>query len=333
MSKHSNEQTREAGGGLTKAGNLPLVRELTEELEALPVPVAESNPGEMIGESEMIRPEDLAYTHSVFVQCFMPVRHNEKNQRRWQTDCGNTSLVIRAGELIKPESRGEFKECSVPAGPKARIVVAYINDYAYRRRSPLIDLGDSMREFMRSAGIPVGGKNGKELQRELENFAAAEILLGVWRPGESADQQQTKVAQRMSFWIDKNPEQKTLWQPEMTLSKMYYDALMHGEHIAPIHWPANIALQSNPRAMDVLNFLTYRLHKPLPRPVLLHVSVLHAMFGGDVKSPRHFWPRFLTAMKAACKHYPDARIEVLNDAIKLYNSPALIPYRKVGRIE
>jgi hypothetical protein len=331
MSKTSNEGKRR---GMIRVGEMPLLQELVSEFQAeSPERAADLPNAQIIAQSEMIRPEDLTYTHSVFVQCFMPVRHNERNQRRWQTNCGQTSLVIRAGELLKPDSPGEFRECVVPAGPKARIVVAYINDHAYRRRTPVIDLGDSMREFMRTAGIPVGGKNGKELQRELENFAAAEILLGVWTADGSAHQDQTKVAQRMSFWIDKNPDQRTLWQPEMTLSTAYYDALIAGDHIAPIHWPANIALQNNPRAMDILNFLTYRLRKPLPRPVLLHATVLHAMFGRDVKSPRHFWPRFLTAMEAACKHYPHARIEPLNDGIKLYNSPPLIPYRKMVRIE
>jgi len=38
-------------------------------------------------------------------------------------------------------------------------------------------------------------------------------------------------------------------------------------------------------------------------------------------------------MKEALKHYPNARIEILNDALKLYNSPPLIPYRKMPRIE
>lgn len=158
MSKTSNEG-KGASSGLTKTGNLPLAFDLAEELST-PQAEPEVATPEIIAHSEMIRTEDLAYTHSVFVQCFMPVRHNDKNQRRWQTDCGHTSLVIRAGELLKPDSPGEFKECVVPAGPKARIVVAYINDHAYRRRSPVIDLGDSMREFMRSAGIPVGGKKG-----------------------------------------------------------------------------------------------------------------------------------------------------------------------------
>jgi hypothetical protein len=327
MNRRKNSST----DGFVRAGELPLLKDIADRLTIAPTLPAVITP-EMMVENDIIRPEDLAYTHSVFVQCFMPVRHNEKNRGRWQTDCGNASLVIRAGELVKPDSPGKFKECAVPAGPKARIVVAYINDYAYRHRTPVIDLGDSMRDFMKRAEIPIGGQNGKELQRELENFAAAEILLGLWSADGSAHQEQTKVAHRMSFWIDKNPEQRTLWNPEMTLSAPYLNALLEGEHIAPIHWPANIALQHNPRAMDILNFLTYRLRKPLSRPVHLHARILHAMFGRDVKQLRHFWPRFIDALKEALKHYPTARIEILNDAIKLYNSPPLIPYRKIGRL-
>ena len=79
---------------------------------------------------------------------------------------------IVAIPLVQPDKLGEFKKCLVPAGPKARIVAAYINDYAYRERTPVVDLGETMRTFMERVEIPVGGKNGKELQRELENFAA-----------------------------------------------------------------------------------------------------------------------------------------------------------------
>lgn len=103
MSKTSNEAKSENKlGGLTRAGSLPFLQKVALELESLPT--ARELIGtipEIIAQSEIIRPEDLAYTHSVFVQCFMPVRHNEQNQRRWQTDCGHTSLVIRAGELLK----------------------------------------------------------------------------------------------------------------------------------------------------------------------------------------------------------------------------------------
>lgn len=325
MSKRNTKQD-----GLQRIGEMPLFQALTDRVQS----AAAITPPSRIDfvENELIRPEDLAYTHSVFVQCFMPLRHNANNSQEWETGNRYAKLLITAGRLVRPESPGEFKKCVVPAGPKARMVAAYVNDYAYRSRTPVIDLGESMRHFMQRAGIPIGGKNGKELQRELENFAASEIILGVWTPDGSAHQEQTKVARRMSFWIDKNPDQRTLWQPQMTLSAEYYTTLLEGDHIAPIYWPGNIALQHNPRAMDILNFMTYRLRKPLAKPVVLHARVLHGMFGRDVKHLKHFWPRFKQALAEALKHYPTARIEILNDGLKLYNSPPLVPYRKVGRI-
>ena len=283
-------------------------------------------------DTEIIRPEDLVYTHSVFLQCFMPLRHNAKNKLRWQADCGKASLVMRAGELVKPNSPNTFKECAVPAGPKARIVTAYAIDQMYRNRTPEVDLGDTMRKFMTKAEIPICGSNGHELQREMENFAAAEIILGVWTPDGSAHQHQAKVASRMSFWIEKNPNQRTLWQPSMTASDDFYKSVIEGAHIAPIYWPGYIALQHNPRAMDIFKFLTYRLRLPLKNPVLLKDSVLHSMFGRDCKRLAHFWPRFVSSLQEAHKHYPTARVEVLSDCIKLRTSPPLIPHRKVGVI-
>lgn len=293
-------------------------------------------------ESEVIRPEDIAYTHSIFVQCFLPLRHNEANSHEWETGNRNAKLLITAGRLINPDKPGEFRRCSVPAGPKARLVAAYINDFSFRHKTPVVNLGDSMRKFMdevlhdpherrRDGSKPnrIGGRNGKEIKRELENFAAAEIVLGVWSPdGASAQQEIAKVAKRMHFWIEKNPDQKNLWQQEMTLSDEYYRSLIEGQHIAPIHWPANIALQANPRAMDILNFLTYRLRKPLRKPVLLRAEVLHSMFGRDINQLKHFWPRFRQALGEALKHYPGAQVEILNDALALYDSPTLIPYRR-----
>lgn len=330
-------------GGLVRAGQLPLLKELADELEktpAAPAPVKNERKAltpQILTDGELIRPEDIAYVHSIFLQCFMPVRHNANNRQLWQTDCGNASLAIHAGLLVKPDSPRTFKQCVVPAGPKARIITAYINDYAYRHKTPDIDLGESMRKFMDSAGVPVCGSNGKELQREMENVAAADIYLGVWHPGVSAHQKKAAVSEELSFWIDKNPNQQTLWQPRMKLSHGYYQSLMAGEHLAPIHWPAYMALQHNPRAMDIFALLCYRLRTIHPRkPVTIHADVLHGMFGRDIKQRKHFWPEFLKALAEALAQYRQAEnsINVLEDksAMRLGYAPPLIPHRKIGRI-
>ena len=288
--------------------------------------------------ADVIRPEDVGYTHPVLLQCFMPVRHKRENAQRWQTDCGRASLVIRAGELVKPGEPNKFKQCQVPAGPKARIIAAYINDFIYTRKKAVIPLGDSMRQAMEKMGIPIGGKNGEELTRELENFAAAEIILGVWDKDGSAHQRRAPVSEEFSFWIERNPDQRTFWQPEMTVSDRYFKAITERE-MTPFHWPALVRLAHNARAMDIHAFLTYRLHRGLPKPVTLSRSVLHAMFGQGIRQEKQFWPEFKAALVEAHKEYQTARVEIVRDgrgsetAIRLHHSPPLIPYRKLARID
>ena len=125
--------------------------------------------------------------------------------------------------------------------------------------------------------------------------------MGLWMPDGSAHQKTAKVADDVSFWIPKNPAQGTLWQPTMILSHRYFASIQESQHMAPIYWPALVGLQHNARAMDIHTFLTYRLRNPLKQPLLLHATVLHAMFGRDIKLLKHFWPRFKTALLEALK--------------------------------
>lgn len=281
---------------------------------------------------EEVQREDIGYTHPVFLQCFLPTRHTAKNKQRWQTDCGRASLVIRAGELVKPNQVNTFETRVVPAGPKARYVVAYVNDYIQREKTRTVDMGRSLRQAMNKLQIPINGTNGKALENEVKNFAAAEITLGVWDQDGNAHQTGGKVAKRLSFWIDKDDEQRTLWQPELDVSQDYYDAVRDGDRMAPFYWPAMIALSDDVRAMDIHCFLVYRLRQGLRHDVPISARQLHALFGQDVQQLDHFWPRFVESLKRALKWYPEAHIAIKNDCIILKNSRPLIPHRKVARI-
>jgi hypothetical protein len=164
------------------------------------------------------------------------------------------------------------------------------------------------------------------------NFAAAEINLGVWDEQGNAHQHRAFVAETMSFWIEKHPDQMTIWNPEMTVSSQYYHSITSENRMAPYYWPALVGLQHNPRAMDIIAFWFYRLRNGLKRPAPLHVKVLHAMFGRDIREQKKFWQVFKQSLAAAHKWYPEAQIEMKSDCITLKDSPALIPYRKLYRI-
>lgn len=280
----------------------------------------------------LIDPKDIGYTHPVFVQCFLPTRHTEKNRDRWQTDCGRMSLVIRAGELANPDKPHEFKNCIVPAGPKARFIIDYVNDHLQcHPETDVVNMGDSLRAAMEALNLKVSGTNGAALKREAENFAASEITIAGWFDNEVI-QEGGKVAPRMRFWLEKDPRQRSIWQPEMTVSAEYARAIRNGDRLAPFVRPAMVALQHDVRAMDIHRWLVYRLRKPLPRPVPIPAKALHAVFGQDIEELFKFWQSFKRSLAAARKHYPQANIEVKGDCIILHNSPALISYRKMPRI-
>lgn len=293
----------------TSSGLTPAVDLLPEEFDHL------------IGGPVVTR-KDLAFTHSMFVQCFLPVRTlPPHNNQHWHVTHGSASIAIEAGRLADPRIPGNWEAQEVPTGPKARLLFAYINDFAIRHKSPVIDLGKSLRAFMEKNRVPVGGPNGHELAKQLKNIAAARIALGIWSDVKVSTRQ-TRVAAEIHFWMDPNPEQGAFWQPEMQLAPEYFQAL--ATHRVPLYLPALVRLQGNPRAMDVFCWLVYRM-RSVTFPVNIPYTALHPVFGGNIKLLKHFKVEFRRALIAAHRFYPEARVDFNRDHLTLYRSPVLIP--------
>jgi hypothetical protein len=208
----------------------------------------------------------------------------------------------------------------VPAGPKARLLFAYINDFAIRHNTRVVDLGRSLRAFMEKNRVAVGGPNGHELTRQLKNIAAARILLGVWGDVKVSTRQ-SRIASGIDFWLDRSSKQDTFWQPEMQLAPEYFEVL--AAHRVPIYLPALVELQANPRAMDVFCWLTYRM-RSVTFPVKIPYAALHRVFGTNIKLLKHFKIEFRKAVIAAHHFYPVARVEFASDHLVLYRSRPLI---------
>jgi hypothetical protein len=265
--------------------------------------------------------QDLAFTHSIFVQCFLPMRALPKeDNQHWEVTHGSASIAIEAGRLADPLRPGHWEPQEVPAGSKARLLFAYINDFAIRHKTPVIDLGKSLRSFMEKNRVPVGGPNAYELTKQLKNIAAARILLGIWG-AKRVSTRQTRIAAGIDFWIDRDPMQHALWQPEMLLAPEYFEAL--GVHRVPIYFPALVKLQANPRAMDVFCWLVYRM-RSVTFPVKIPYAALHPVFGSTIRLLKHFKVEFRRAVIAAHEFYPEARVEFKDDYFVLCRSRPLI---------
>lgn len=276
--------------------------------------------------NEVLGRDDIAFTHSLFTQCFLPIRSLPKHQTSYEARHGHAHIYIDAGKLIDPNRPGAREQREVPAGAKARLLLTYINDQAIRRKSPIVDMGNSMRKFMEFNDVPICGTNGKEITRQVKNVAAASIMMGVWSIDENgkrrADQQTKRISDSMSFWLEKDPKQNSLWQPEMVLSPEYFETLQH--HRVPLDFRAMVALQGSPRAMDVYCWLSYRLCQ-ISRTTKIPYEALHPVFGGGIKAKRHFKEEFCNAVIEAHKFYPEAKIELENRWVVLNPSPSPVP--------
>ena len=137
------------------------------------------------------------------VQCFLPQR--PVVMKTYITNHGRASLHIEASGLTDPNDPGVWIECEVPSGPKPRPILPYIVGEAVRTANPEIDLGRSLRVFMEKLGIPIAGTNGKALTAQIQNTAAATIVLGEW----TKDRAQTRagrLAKAFSFWLERHPD-------------------------------------------------------------------------------------------------------------------------------
>jgi hypothetical protein len=274
--------------------------------------------------------EDIGFTHAIFAQCFLPLRRLKNDAKRFQVKHGRASLLIKAGDLLNPET-GDMEEQDVPYGSAARLMLAHIHNHIIRSSSVdaavQIPMGDSLREFFQQYGKKWGGSDGKEIARQVRNIAAAHITLGVWTDTQAKQINFPTLAEEIDFWLVKDGQQRTLWQPSMTLNRRYVETIR--ERAVPLDMRVLMKMYANPRSMDLFTWLSYRL--PLirePRGVFVPFfgeNGLHGIFGIGLASKRLFKSQFIKTLKDVHDDYPQALVKVEENGIRLFHSPSPIP--------
>ena len=296
-------------------------------LNGLPSPMTEEVENALFG-------RDIGYHHGIMMQCFLPQKCLPKQQTEYETSHGRSTLIVRSGRLAHPDEENRMVRCTVPFGAKARIIMPFIIGYAVIRNTPVIDLGRSLRRFMESINVPIGGRNGKAVTEQVNNIAAADFMLGEWNE-EKVSTKYRRVASEISFWLERRPDQLTFWNPEMILSPEFFEAIQTRR--VPVDMEHLVKLATSPRRMDLYCWLSYRL--PTVRegkgvPILL--KFLQPIFAPDMdpaKSTNHrsFKKRFKEDLQALYEVYDGFNVELQGDMLWLYKSPSPVPH-KVARL-
>lgn len=238
----------------------------------------------------------------------------------WEKSGHNVSLLIEPGRLKTGPGPAQFT--GVPYGARARIIMIYLQTQAVCTESREVQLGRSMRNWMARMGVAVGGETARALRDQARRISTCHIRF-FWNATDSAGRRGQGFTNgsiiKDGFFFREEPddEQGALFEDVVTLDETFYAALR--AHPVPLLESAIRALKEKSLSLDIYIWLAYRLHS-LKSPTTLSWAALTAQFGGGFRLPRQFKAYFIEALGAAMAAYPDAKIDVEAEGLRLHPS-------------
>jgi hypothetical protein len=243
-------------------------------------------------------------------------------ERIFERHSGNVSLRLEAGALWHQHQQS-WKEQPLPYGTRPRLVMVHITTEAVRRQTKIIEVGNSIRQFLVMLGIGTsGGKTGgyTMFKKQMLALAACRLLIG--SGGTTIN---TQPIHKFEAWLHNDGDQTTLWPGVMELSDDFYNSL--AGHAVPLDHRALGALQHSALALDIYTWFAHRLCRiKQPGGVKLTWQNLMDQFGQEYQAVRSFKQEFLNHMRQVCAVYRDAKVEEISGGLLLKKSPP--PIRK-----
>jgi hypothetical protein len=263
----------------------------------------------------------LNFAFSGWAQAALPHR-KLADDAPWQLASERVTLVVEPGR--RPGKGGELIYVGVPFGAHARLILLYLQTEALRTGSREIQLGGSLRQWLARMGVPIGGTAARSVRDQAERISRSRLTFHIGPQGNASGLVNQSILDRALFFdVADGSVQGRLSLETAKLSEGFFEQLQR--HPVPIEEAAIRALSNNSAAMDAYIWLAYRLHS-LHSPKLVTWKALKAQFGAGFKELYHFKNRWPAALELAMAVYPAARVELLDQGVKLHPSrPPVLP--------
>jgi len=261
-------------------------------------------------------------------------------------------------------TNGDFKlrivagyEGGIPFGIYPRLLTSWVTTEAVLKQSPVIELGDSLRTFLRevlelrSSG---GGNRGsatrvsEQMKRLFGSLITAQYTGALSDRGFTlknvliaddfdADPDEMRAMDDAAdppegeekLWTPQGQEVAGQWRSSLKLSERFFKECV--SHPVPMDLRAYKALRGSPLAMDVYAWLTMRMSYIQRRTRPMRWEGLMMQFGSNFNTAdlgqavRDFKKAFLTALRLVLIVYPQANVEVQDIGLVLLPSRPHIP--------
>ncbi len=261
----------------------------------------------------------IGYMARVLTQATLP--HRDPKEHIFKRTNGLLTVTI-----------ADVGDVGLPYGTIPRLLLTWVTTEAVKTKSREVVLGDSLSQFMRELGMdPTGGRWGSitRLKDQMERLFSCAIGYKVETETEF-HLSQTFIAKEVHLWWDpQQPNQASLWNSYVTLSKDFFDEII--ERPVPIDLRALTALKRSPMALDIYMWLTYRMSY-LKRSTAITWEQLQMQFGAGYEfseqGRKNFRRAFKKHLKSALLVYPGARVEIARGRLILKPSPTHV--RRAG---
>lgn len=190
----------------------------------------------------------------------------------------------------------------------------------YDPETRTIHLGTTFREFLRTIGINVGGRQLHTIKPQLEHLFACTYAISNNNATHSQGIAFTVAEKWRIDWLSNEPQEHGLFENWVTLSEGYVDKLKDSP--VPVDLSIVAKLRS-PIALDIYWWLSRR-YSYLHTKQSIKWSQLYGQFGSSA-SPRKFKQNFKAAVAEVLDVYPGARITCGRDYVTLYPSATSVP--------
>ena len=239
------------------------------------------------------------------------------------------------GTIFKREN-GLFKlymygnpKIGLPYGSYPRLLLSWLTTEAVRTNDRHLELGPTLSSFMAELGlVPTGGRWGNifRLRDQVNRLFHCTVSCHYNDDETDQGQQFTLVRRYQTWWDTAAPDQIMLWRSWVELSRDFFDELISAP--VPIDMRALKALKRSPMALDIYNWLTYRMSY-LKKPAVIPWRVLQLQFGADYGNTRQgkydFKRAFIKHLKSVVVIYPEAKAKPLDTGLELKPSKPHVP--------
>lgn len=254
-------------------------------------------------------------------------------------------------------------EGGIPYGIYPRLLMSWVATEAVRKQSPVIELGDSLRSFMRdvlelrSTGGGVRGSGARVTEQmkrlfgslitaqytggsEHRGFTLKNVLItdevyldhdemdnfikGIDQPSTDSNDTDGQI-----LWTPQAKHEAGQWRSQVKLSDNFFQECINKP--VPIDLRAYKSLRGSPLAMDIYTWLTYRMSYTTQKTRPIRWESLMMQFGSGFNTSdleqavRNFKKQFLKALKLVHVVYPKANLEIHENGLVLMPSPSHVP--------